>query len=211
MISIIGMQFYLAGSLENVQAFAQNMVTHHTMMLLYGWPGLIATMAIIPVVYFLYKRDSKVAVQAKLAFAITLVGLTFIIVGYMFHLALTYFHAPLFPRSNEENSYALEYVFKTTIGLQDMFWLCGDLFAFLGIACIIILGAKESVIPKHLNFIGIFASLLASIGSFGFIPAFKSYTLLSLMFISGFSLFALWEIWLGILLIRGKGNKVNLI
>ena len=43
MLSIIGMMQYLEGNLEVVASFLKNMVDHKGTMLLYGWPGLLAT------------------------------------------------------------------------------------------------------------------------------------------------------------------------
>ena len=50
-LSIVGMQSYLASSLDDMTAFTQNMMDHHGMMLLYAWPGILATLLIIPLVF----------------------------------------------------------------------------------------------------------------------------------------------------------------
>jgi hypothetical protein len=147
-LSIIGLQYYISANLENVSAFTQNMNDSHGMMLLYGWPGIIATLLIVPLIYILYKTNKSSVFISKMFYTTTLIGLCFILVGYLFHLALTYFYAPAFQQLDAAQQSNFGAVFKTTIGLQDMFWLSGDLFSFLSIACLMFLGLKEDVFPR---------------------------------------------------------------
>ena len=75
LLSIVGMQVYLAESLDDVATFTQNMVDSNLMMLLYGWPGLIATVLIIPVVYAFHKVNKSAREVSQMLFLITLVFL----------------------------------------------------------------------------------------------------------------------------------------
>lgn len=206
-ISIIGMQSYLASDLADMDAFTQNMVDAHYLMLLYGWPGLLATVLIIPLVYYFYKANSSTSTPSKLLFLITVIGLCFILVGYLFHLALTYFHAPMYQEIPLAQQTSFSLLIKSTIGLQDMFWLSGDLFSFLGIAGLLSLNLRERQFPRWFLLLGVLSGISAALGSFGFIPAFKQFSILSLMFIGGFSLFAVWEITAGVLLIKQKNHR----
>ena len=201
-VSIIGMQAYLASNLDDMAAFTQNMIDSQFMMLLYGWPGLVATLLIFPLVLVIHKLNVAYSLFSRTIFLITVTGLSFIIVGYLFHLALTYFHAPVYQALDLIQQRAFDPVIHTTIGLQDMFWLSGDLFSFLGISVLLLLGVREKVFPGWFYFVVIIASLFAAVGSFGFIPAFKQIPALCLIFIGGFSAFAIWEIIAGLLLIR---------
>lgn len=201
-LSIIGLQYFLAADLNDVSAFTQNMMDSHNMMLLYGWPGLFATLLIIPLIYALHQSNESSKFVSKMVFLIVVIGLCFVLIGYIFHLALTYFHAPAYQTLNVEQQATFGAVFKTTIGLQDMFWLSGDLFSFLGIAFLMYLGLKEGFFPKWMLIFGLVAGVLAATGSVSFIPAFKKIPGLSFLFIGGFSLFALWEIAAGIFLIK---------
>lgn len=201
-ISIVGMQYYLASSLEDVNAFTQNMMDAHSMMLLYGWPGFIATLLILPLTYAVYRFNDTTRLVSRMVFLITVIGLCFILVGYLFHLALTYFYAPLHQSMNGDQQSIFGMVIKTTIGLQDMFWLSGDLLSFLGIGILLVLGWEEDVFPKWFLVMGIVAGVLAAVGSFSFIPAFKKVPGLSFLFIGGFSIFAIWEVLAGFKLIK---------
>jgi len=201
-LSIIGLQAYLASSMDNMTAFTQNIIDSHTMMLLYGWPGIIATLLILPLMYVFYKLNKTSKHISKIVFLITLLGLCFIIIAYLFHLAFTYFYAPIHHTLEGDQHELYGVIIKSTVGLQDMFWLSGDIFAFLGIAIILMLNLKEQIFPKWVLFFGILAGILASIGSVSFIPAFKHIPGLSFIFIGGFSLFTIWEIIASVYLIR---------
>ncbi len=202
-LSIIGLQKYIAANLSDIDAFTQNMLDAHHMMLVYGWPGLFATLLMIPLIIALGKsQKSSSYYTTRTLFLVTLIGLAFILVGYLFHLALTYFYAPAFQGLSTEEKEAFGVVFKTTIGLQDMFWLAGDLFAFLGVGALMILQLRENLFPKWLLIFGTLACLAAASGSISFIPAFKTVPTLSLLFISGFALFTVWEMIAGFLLIK---------
>ena len=201
-VSIIGMQAYMASSLDDISAFTQNMNDSHNMMLLYGWPGIIATLLIIPLIYAFYKKNKSTVAISKMLFLMTVIGLCFILVGYLFHLALTYFHAPMYHELAVEEQATFAALIKSTIGLQDMFWLAGDLFSFLGIACLLLMGIRENIFPKWFLFMGILASVLAAVGSVSFIPAYKYVPGLSFSFIGGFSVFAVWETIAGVFLIK---------
>lgn len=207
-LSIVGMQFYLASSLDDMSAFTQNMIDSHFMMLLYGWPGLLATLLIIPLVYAFYMGNKSSASISRMIFLLTVIGLAFILVGYLFHLALTYFHAPMYQEIESTQQASFGFLIKSTIGLQDMFWLSGDLFSFLGIAMLLLLAVKEANFSKWFLLMGATAGVLAAVGSFAFIPAFKHVAGLSFLFIGGFSIFAIWEIIAGVFLIR-LANKVH--
>ena len=132
----------------------------------------------------------------------TLIGLCFVLVGYIFHLALTYFHAPMYLELTPDQQPLFGALIKSTIGLKDMFWLSGDLLSFYGIAILLILGLKERVFPKWFLLMGAVAGILAASGSISFIPAFKHVPGLSFMFIGGFSVFAIWEVIAGVLLLK---------
>ncbi len=203
-LSIIGLQSYISADLENVSAFTRNMMDSPTMMLLYGWPGLLATLLIIPVLILLSQNERGNNFLNRSVFLITAIGLSFILVGYLFHLALNYFYAPAFQALDRTQQSIFAIVFKTTIGLQDMFWLLGDLFAFLGIGALMILHSKKDLFPNWLMIFGTTASGLAALGSISFIPAFKSVPGLSILFIMGFALFTLWEMVAGVILLRYK-------
>ena len=202
MISIIGMQSYISSSLDDVHAFTQNMIDSHHLMLMYGWPGLFATLLILPFVYAFHLENSKARLLSKMLFLTTIIGLGFILVGYLFHLALTYFYAPIYQAAALEQQASMDLVIKTTIGLQDMFWLSGDLFSFLGIAALLLLGWQQSRFPKWFLLIGITSGILAAVVSISFIPAFKQVPGLGFLFIGGFSIFAVWEIIGGLFLLR---------
>jgi len=201
-ISIIGMQFFLAGDIHNMENFTENMMDNHSMMLMYGWPGLVATSLILPLVYAFFRLNKSKLQESRVVFVLTIIGLCFIFIGYLFHLALTYFHAPIYQRIGADNKEFFGLLIESTIGLQDMFWLSGDLLSFLGIGGILFLGWSEDVLPKWLLLIGALASIVAAMGSVSFIPAFKPVPGLSFLFIAGFSVFAIWEIIAGIYLIR---------
>ena len=201
-ISIIGMQAYLASPLNDISAFTQNMNEQHGMMLIYGWPGLVATMLILPLIFAFHKENKTSSNFSRMALLVTIIGLIFILVGYLFHLALTYFHAPLFQELEPGVQASFGVVIHATVGLQDMFWLSGDLFSFLGVSILLLLCLKEDVFPKWFLLLGIVAGVLAASGSISFIPAFKQIPGLSFLFIGGFSIFAIWEIIAGILLIK---------
>ena len=203
--SIVGMQYYLAGDLADLELFIQNMNQSHGMMLLYGWPGFVATLLILPLVQAINLRNMEMRQFSESIYTVTVLGLGFILIGYMFHLALTYFHAPLY--EGVSGSMDVDYLIKTTIGVQDMFWLAGDLLSFLGIALLTWIGLKDGYLPKWLVVWGTLAGVMAAIGSFGFIPAFKSIAGLSLTFIAGFSLFAIWEIVVGAYFIRQMSTR----
>ena len=138
----------------------------------------------------------------------SLIGIVFVLIGYLFHLALTYFHAPVYETLDATRQAAFNAVVQTNIGIQDMFWLSGDLFAFLGIALLVIMNWKEANTPKWLILWVTISGIGAAIGSFSFIPAFKSNMVLGLMFLGGFSLYAIWQILMGIHLIRFKKPTV---
>ncbi len=201
-VSIIGMQSYLATPLDDVLAFTQNMNDSHAMMLIYGWPGFIATILIIPLIYVFYKGVQAYAEISRILLVIIIIGLSFILVGYLFHLALTYFYAPIHHDMLPVQQITFEYIVKSTIGLQDMFWLSGDLLSFLGIAILLLLNLKQDQFPRWFLITGAIAGFFAAMGSIAFIPAFKHVPGLSTMFISGFSVFAIWEIVGGIILLK---------
>ena len=203
LLSIIGLQYYISVDLGDIAAFANNMKEHHHLMLMYGWPGLFATVFILPLVLYIYLKDST-SFLGKNLFIITIIGLIFIAIAYLFHLALTYFYAPSIAIFGLQDNPATHYVFKNLIGLQDMFWLAGDLFAFLGIALLMWLNRNNLGLPSWLIIFGVVACILASAGSFSFIPAFKKVIGLSFIFIGGFALFTVWEIIAGILFIQKK-------
>lgn len=201
-VSIVGMQFYLAEETTNMTSFVSNMNENSQMMLTYGWPGLFATLFIIPIVLSIHQLNQRFKHYSRFAYIITMTGLTFVMVGYMMHLALTYFHTTIYA-NNPEHHEIIGIIIKTTIGVQDLFWLTGDLFAFLGIALLALLGWKEGYLSRTLAITGTIAGLLASIGSFGFIPSIKP-TGLGFVFIIGFSIFAIWEVILGIRMLSRK-------
>ena len=202
LLSIIGLQNYIAADLTDVDAFTRNMADSHGMMLLYGWPGLFATLLIIPLVLVLLPAEKTNRFPSQSLFLITMLGLGFILVGYLFHLALTYFYAPAFQELDASGQTSFGVVFQTTVGLQDMFWLSGDLLAFLGIGALMLANMNRQLIPKWLLVFGVLASLLAATGSVSFIPAFKKVPGLSFLFIGGFALFTVWEILVGVRLLR---------
>ncbi len=201
-ISIVGMQYFIEGDIKDMTEFTRNMNDAHVMMLIYGWPGMIATLFIMPLTYVFHKFNKSSAETSKVIFLVTVIGLTFILIGYLFQLALTYFHAPIYHEIDVSQQEAFGILIRSTIGLQDMFWLGGDLLSFLGIAFILLLGFKENIYPKWFLMMGAMAGTLAALGSFGFIPYFKQYHFLGLAFIGGFSVFAIWEIIAGYLMIR---------
>lgn len=137
----------------------------------------------------------------------SLIGIVFVLTGYLFHLALTYFHAPIYQTLDAAQQSAFNAVVQTNIGIQDMFWLSGDIFAFLGIALLVLMNWKESNTPKWLILWVAIAGICAAIGSFSFIPAYKNSTALGLMFLVGFSLYALWQIFMGTHFIRSKNTS----
>lgn len=201
-VSIIGLQAYIAVSLDDIEQFVQNMADNHQMMLLYGWPGLIATILILPLIYTFYQSNRSTVNLSKMILIATLSGLLLIIIAYLFHLALTYFYGPIFQSLDGQDQTSFGIVFRATIGLQDMFWLGGDLLAFLGIGLLLLLGLKEGKFPKWFLILGALSGLMAAAGSISFIPAFKHVPGLGLVFIAGFSLFAIWEILAGVYLLR---------
>ena len=202
-LSIIGLQYYISSDLNQVPAFAQNMVDNHSMMLIYGWPGFIATILILPLVFYIYLKNAK-SFYGRNVLTVTLIGLSFIMIAYLFHLALTYFYAPSLLTMDENSKVVTSYIFKNLIGLQDMFWLGGDLLAFMGIALLTAANKRNLKFPGWLVGFGILACILASLGSFSFIPAFKKVPGLSFLFIGGFALFTIWEIIIGIYLLKKK-------
>ena len=200
-VSIIGLQVYISADLKDMYTFAINMADNHVLMLLYGWPGFIATLLILPVVRHLAKPLIESS-AGSLAFQVTLTGLLFILIAYLIHLALTYFFAPHFLDMNRASQDVFEHVIRTTIGLQDMFWLAGDILAFGGIATLLLLSFKSRPLPRPVMIAGVIAGILAAIGSLAFLPAYKHIQLLGLLFIGGFAVFTLWEITVGILMLR---------
>ena len=207
-LSIIGLQYYISASISDMEAFTQNIVDSHLMMMLYGWPGIVATILIFPLVYHFHRNNQLSSELSKMFFIKTGIGLILIVIAYLFHLALTYFHAPMFLELDSSQQAIFSVVIESTVGLQDMFWLGGDLFAFLGIGLILLLGLQEGNYPSWATWLGISAGFLAAIGSFSFIPAFKTVPGLSFLFIAGFSLFAIWEIIAGVLILKAK--RVNI-
>ena len=205
-ISIIGLIKYVYFDLTDPVTFAESMNTNHSLMLLYGWPGLLATILLLPLVYSVHQKALYSTFSASIIFLCTLFGLIFIVIGYLFHLALTYFHAPFVVGLDESEFETFGLIIKSIIGIQDMFWLGGDLFAFLGIAVLLIL-VRQIPIPRWLIGIGILGCLSASIGSFSFIPAYKSNLILGMMFMIGFSVFAIWELAVGIAFAMHKSPK----
>ena len=200
--SIMGMQTYLTFNFDDVSAFTNEMVEAHTTMLLYGWPGFMATLLLIPFVYAFYEANSYTKHYSKIVLLITQIGFGFIMIAYLFHLSFTYFHAPMYQNLASEQQASFGFIMHATIGLQDMFWLGGDLLAFLGISLLLLLGLKETVFPKWLLIIGAVAGILAAAGSFSFLPAFKQLSWLGFFFIGGFSIFVIWQIVAGIFLIK---------
>lgn len=209
LLSIIGLQAYLASSMDNMTAFTQNIIDSHSMMLLYGWPGIIATLLILPLMYTFYMLNKTSKHISRIVFLVTLLGLCFIIIAYLFHLAFTYFYAPIHHTLEGQQHVLYGIIIKSTVGLQDMFWLSGDIFAFLGIAIILWLNFREQLFPKWVLLFGILSGVLAAFGSFSFIPAFKHLTWLSFTFIGGFSLFTIWEIIASIILIKKSKQQVH--
>ncbi|MDU8886243.1 DUF4386 family protein [Yeosuana sp. MJ-SS3] len=203
-VSIVGMQFYISGNLEDVSSFIQNMLNNNGMMLLYGWPGLTATMLMIPLFYYVHKINEKNKSLSKSFLIMSLIGVVFVLIAYLFHLAFTYFHAPIYQQLGPNEQLAFNGVFKSMVGIQDMFWLGGDIFAFLGIAFLAILSLKERILPKWMIIWVAIAGISAAVGSFNFLPVYKPNPVLEAMFMGGFLLFTLWEIMIGILLIRNK-------
>ena len=173
-------------------------------MLLYGWPGLVATILMLPLFYISHKRNKVLKEISSVVFNISLIGIVFVSVGYLFHLALTYFHVPIYQSLSPEQQYAFNATIPATIGLQDMFWISGDLFAFLGIAGLLVLNWKDALTPKWLILLVIISGVSAAIGSFSFIPAFKTNMVLGMLFMIGFAVYAFWQILMGIYLIRTK-------
>jgi len=200
-VSIVGMQYYMALDHSSMDAMTQGMQDNHIMMLLYGWPGIIATILILPLVYAFHRFNQAQNEYSKLALLMTTIGLCFVLIGYLFHLALTYFHAPIYQTLDAIQRVSFGSLISATIGVQDMFWLSGDLFAFLGIALLLILNLGEKSFPKWLVLMCAIAGLLAAVGSFGFIPAFKESGI-SFLFIGGFSVFAIWEVLIGLRLFK---------
>ena len=200
-ISIAGLQVYISQSLEDMAAFVQNMNDSHSMMLLYGWPGIIATALIFPIIDYLY-RASNQDVFARLIYVLIIIGLSFVLIAYMFHLGLTYFHTPFYLESSGAGRESMEWIIRTTIGLQDMFWLLGDILSFGGIAVLLLYQLRSGRIPAWLIITGVLAGISAALGSIGFIPAFKQSAVLGYLFIGGFSLFAAWEVLTGVTLLR---------
>lgn len=203
-LSIVGMLQYLEGDLGKVPVFLENMTEHKGMMLLYGWPGLAATVLMIPLFYASHLRNTSRVQISNSIFLMSLIGIVFVLIGYLFHLAFTYFHAPIYRTLDAVQQSAFNAVFQTNVGIQDMFWLSGDLFAFLGIALLVMFNWKETNTPKWLIIWVAISGLSAAIGSFSFIPAYKNSMVLGLMFLIGFSLYALWQIFMGINLLRSK-------
>ena len=204
LVSIVGLNHYVAVGLEDMDAFAQNIHDKHIWMQLYGWPGIFATLLILPVVYLLSASNQKLGLLTKTALSVSLIGLAFIVVGYLFHLTFTYFHFPMYSSLDPMDRLAFASFIRATIGLQDLFWLAGDLFAFLGIACLLMMTLLDRSVPMWNALLGIIAGTAAAIGSFSFIPAFKTSSILAFLFMVGFICFAIWEISLGILLLRSK-------
>ena len=120
----------------------------------------------------------------------------------MFHLAFTYFHAPIYQTMEASQQLAFDAVFQTNIGIQDMFWLTGDLLAFTGISGIVLLHWKNRSTPRWMILWVVITGLTAAIGSFSFLPEFKSNMILGLMFMAGFGVYAVWQIVIGISLLR---------
>ncbi|MGI9553244.1 MAG: hypothetical protein ACR2MT_18700 [Aurantibacter sp.] len=203
-LSIFGMLQYLEGDLGKVPSFLQNMTDNKGMMLLYGWPGLTATILMLPLFYSAHLRNSSRIHISKSIFLMSLIGIVFVLIGYLFHLAFTYFHTPIYKTLDTVRQSAFDAVFQTNVGIQDMFWLSGDLFAFLGISLLVILNWKEANTPKWLIVWVAISGFAAALGSFSFIPAYKNNMALGLMFLIGFSLYAIWQIFMGIHLIRSK-------
>ena len=207
MLSIFGMMQYLEGNLEIVPSFLKNMTDHKGSMLLYGWPGLLATVLMLPLFYASHLRNFSRTDISKSIFLMSQIGIVFVLVGYLFNLALTYFHSAIYQTLETDLQRAFDAVAQTNIGIQDMFWLVGDLFAFLGIALLVLLNWKESNTPKWLILWVAISGSSAAVGSFSFIPAFKNNMVLGLMFLVGFSLYALWQILMGVHLIRFKNQN----
>jgi len=209
LLSILGMIQYLEGNLEKVPHFMQNMNDHKGMMLLYGWPGLVATVLMIPLFYAVKLRNLTRLNISKSIFYLSLIGIAFVLIGYLFNLAFTYFHAPIYQSLDATQQLAFEALILTNVGIQDMFWLSGDLFAFLGIALLAAMNWKENSTPKWLIIWVQIAAASAAIGSFSFIPAYKYNAILGSMFLIGFSLYAIWQISMGIYLIRSKKDGLS--
>ena len=204
-LSIIGLQVYISADLHDMDAFASNIVDNKQLMLMYGWPGIIATMFILPLVYQLTVKNESNRHLARVVAVITGFGLFLVILAYLIHLALVYFHAPIYLSSAEELQPALATMIETTIGVQDMMWIGGDVMAFGGIAALLVLRIKANNVV-WVNVLGIASGILAAFGSFSFIPEYKSIGWLGLMFMGGFVLFALWEILTGIILLLRSGT-----
>ena len=203
LLSIIGLQTYISVDLQDTNNFVLNIVESHNMMLVYGWPGLFATILILPLSNIL-AQEAKRQFIAKQLIQLVIIGLSFILVAYMFHLAFIYFFAPTFINLKSVDQTMFGIVFKNMVGLQDIFWLVGDFIAFLGIALLMSLNLSSDVFPKWLLYGGIIACFVASLGSLSFIPSFKTIPGLSFMFIAGFSGFTVWELIASVYLIKFK-------
>ncbi len=202
LVSIAGMLRYFDGDLSRPIHFATNMVNNFDMMLVYGWPGLVATVLIFPLVLAIRGHEDQQGV-VRFIKIITMIGLSFVLIGYLFHLALTYFHSPMMVTTPQSEQNAVGSFVYGVVGIQDMFWLNGDLLAFLGIGLLLMLRSRGRQFPWWLSLVGIVAGLAAALGSFSFIPSLKA-SVLGLFFIGGFAVFAVWEILAGFYLIKSS-------
>lgn len=200
--SIVGMQFYLLGDLSDVSGFLQNMTDNMGMMYLYGWPGFLATILMIPLFYWVHNNNKSNQLLSKSFLIMSAFGIGFVLIAYLFQLTFAYFHAPIYSGLSPDQQLAFDPVFKTTVGIQDLFWLGGDLLAFLGIACLALVTLREKNIKKWLIIMVAVGGVSAAIGSFNFLPVFKPNPVLEAMFMGGFLVFALWEIIFGIKLLK---------
>ncbi len=201
LISISGMLVYFEGDLSQPFLFASHIVEHSVMMLVYGWPGIVATVLIFPILLSLNEAKGYES-YFRFIKIISLIGLSFVLIGYLFQLALTYYITPIMVNNpSEQEEFGL--FIQGVIGVQDMFWLNGDLLSFLGIGILLLLGLKNGQFPVWLSILGFIAGFSAAIGSFSFIPELKT-SILGYFFLGGFSLFAMWEIIAGIYLFQSK-------
>ena len=205
-LSIMGLNRYVSVGLDSMEVFAQNMRDEESWMLFYGWPGFLATIFIFPMVYILHQQSSIRKTLSKIVLSLSYIGLVFVLVGYLFHLAFTYFHIPIYFELTNDGREIFGAVIKSTIGLQDMFWLSGDLLAFLGIATLLALNLQKKSFPWWIALLGVVAGCSAAIGSFSFLPPYKTVSTLSFLFMAGFTVFAIWEIVFGIFLLSGRFN-----
>ena len=197
-MSIVGLQYYIAEDMANMSAFTANMLENHGMMLLYGWPGIIATLLIFPLAYYLAETKSSLLHFKRMLLFITTTGLLLITIAYLVHLALTYYHAPMFHNIDQELRAGFALEIESLIRFQDMLWLVGDILAFGGIAITLLIQIPQRVLPWQMIVPGALAALVAATGSLSLIPAFKGLGWLGWSFIGGFSAFAIWQIITGL-------------